>query len=45
LFINNKGLAKLEIALAKGKHFYDKRENLREKDSKREIDRHLKGNL
>ena len=43
LFINNKGLAKLEIALAKGKHFYDKRENLKEKDTKREIDRHLKG--
>lgn len=43
LFINEKGLAKLEIALAKGKHFYDKRENLKEKDTKREIDRHLKG--
>ncbi len=43
LFVNSKGLAKLEIALAKGKHFYDKRENLKEKDSKREIDRHLKG--
>ncbi len=42
LFINEKGLAKLEIALAKGKHFYDKRENLKEKDHKREIDRHLK---
>lgn len=44
LFINGKGLAKLEIALAKGKHFYDKRDSLKEKDSKREIDRHLKGN-
>lgn len=43
LFINEKGLAKLEIAVAKGKHFYDKRENLKEKDTKREIDRHLKG--
>lgn len=42
LFINDKGLAKLEIALAKGKHYYDKRENLKEKDHKREIDRHLK---
>ena len=42
LFINEKGLAKLEIALAKGKHFYDKRESLKEKDTKREIDRHLK---
>ncbi|MFC2107325.1 SsrA-binding protein SmpB [Bacteroidota bacterium] len=39
LYINSKGLAKLEIALAKGKHTYDKRENLKEKDTKREIDR------
>ncbi len=43
LFINDRGLAKLEIALARGKHFYDKRENLKEKDSKREIERHIKG--
>ena len=43
LFINERGLAKLEIALARGKHFYDKRESLKEKDTKREIDRHLKG--
>jgi SsrA-binding protein len=42
LFVNAKGLAKLEIALAKGKHFYDKRENLKEKDHKREIDRQMK---
>ena len=42
LFINDRGLAKLEIAVAKGKHFYDKRNNLKEKDHKREIDRHLK---
>ncbi len=42
LFINDRGLAKLEIALAKGKHFYDKREDLREKDTRREMDRHLK---
>lgn len=42
LFINDRGLAKLEIALAKGKHFYDKRENIKEKDSKREMDRQLK---
>lgn len=42
LFINDKGLAKLEIALAKGKHHYDKRENLKEKDDKREMDRHMK---
>lgn len=38
LFINNRGLAKLEIALAKGKHTYDKRESLKQKDSKREIE-------
>lgn len=43
LFINDRGLAKLEIAIAKGKHFYDKRETLKEKDTKREIDRHMKG--
>ena len=42
LFINDKGLAKLEIAVAKGKHFYDKRNTLKEKDHKREMDRHLK---
>jgi len=42
LFINDRGLAKLEIALAKGKHFYDKREDLKKKDSQREIERHLK---
>jgi SsrA-binding protein len=39
LFINDKGLAKLEIALAKGKHFYDKRETLKQKDTQREMDR------
>ena len=42
LFINERGLAKVEIALAKGKHFYDKREDLKKKDSQREIDRHMK---
>ena len=40
LYINDKGLAKLKIALAKGKHSYDKRETLKKKDIKREIDRH-----
>lgn len=42
LFINERGLAKLEIGLAQGKHNYDKREDLKKKDSQREIDRHLK---
>jgi len=41
LFINEKGLAKLEIALAKGKHTYDKRASLKEKDIKRDIDRSM----
>ena len=39
LFINEKGKAKLEIALAKGKKIYDKRESIKEKDQKREIAR------
>jgi SsrA-binding protein len=42
MFINQKGLAKLEIALAKGKKLYDKRESLKEKDAKRQIDRSMK---
>jgi SsrA-binding protein len=41
LFINEKGYAKLTIALAKGKHSYDKRETLKQKDIQREIDRHV----
>ena len=39
LFINEKGKAKLEIALAKGKKIYDKRESIKEKDQKRDIAR------
>jgi SsrA-binding protein len=39
LFINERGFAKLEIALAQGKKLHDKREDLKEKDAKREIDR------
>ena len=39
LFINEKGLAKLVIGLARGKHEYDKRETLKERDDKREMDR------
>jgi SsrA-binding protein len=37
LFINNRGLAKLEIALAKGKKIHDKRDSIKEKDMKREL--------
>jgi len=39
IFLNERGLAKLEIALAKGKKLYDKREDIKEKDMKRELDR------
>lgn len=39
LFINDRGLAKLEIALAKGKKEYDKREDIKQKDIKREMER------
>ena len=39
LFINDKGFAKLNIALAKGKKLYDKRETLKDRDNKRNLDR------
>ncbi len=42
LFINEKGLCKVEIALARGKKEYDKRESIKEKDAKRDIDRYMK---
>ena len=42
LFINEKGLAKLVVAIAKGKKSYDKRQTLKEKDDKREMDRMFK---
>lgn len=38
LYINNKGLAKLEIAVARGKKQYDKRESIKERDIKRQLD-------
>lgn len=42
LFLNDKGLAKLDIALGRGKKVYDKRESLKEKDDKRSMDRAMK---
>jgi SsrA-binding protein len=42
IFLNDKGLAKLDIALAKGKKQYDKREDLKKKDAKREMDKRMK---
>jgi SsrA-binding protein len=42
LFINETGLAKVEIALARGKHYYDKRETLKKSDAKKDIHRAIK---
>ena len=39
IFINDRGQAKLEIALARGKKNHDKRQDLKEKDAKRELQR------
>ena len=39
LFITEKGWAKLEIAIAKGKKLHDKRDSLKEKDTQRDIER------
>ena len=39
LFINDDGFAKLKIALAKGKKLYDKRETIKDRDNKRDLDR------
>lgn len=37
IYISDRGFAKMEIAVAKGKKLYDKREDLKEKDAKREM--------
>ena len=42
LFIDEKGRAKLDIALARGKKEYDKRQTLKEKEDRREMDRAIK---
>ena len=39
VFINDRGLAKMQIALAKGKKLYDKRETIKDRESKRKLDR------
>ena len=39
LFLNDRGLAKINIALAKGKKLYDKRETIKDRDNKRELSR------
>lgn len=45
LFINDRGFAKLDIALATGKRQYDKRATMKERDNKRELDRIKKINI
>ena len=42
LFLNERGLAKVDIALARGKQTHDKREDLKHKDARREMDRAMK---
>lgn len=42
MFINDRGLAKVVVAVAKGKKEYDKRQSIREKDDKRTMDRAMK---
>lgn len=42
MFLNDRGLAKIEIALAKGKKTFDKRETLKQKDARRDMDRAMK---
>jgi SsrA-binding protein len=45
LFLNEKGLVKVVIAVAKGKKSYDKRQSLREKDDKKDMERAYKQKL
>ena len=44
LYVDEKGLAKLDIFIARGKKEYDKRETLKEKEDRRSIDRQFKKN-
>ena len=43
LYFNDRNIAKVQIAIAKGKQLHDKRNDLKEKDQKRDIARSLKG--
>jgi SsrA-binding protein len=42
LFMSDRGFAKLEVGVGRGKKKFDKRDSLKEKDTKREVDRMLK---
>lgn len=43
LYMNKRGFVKAELALAQGKKMYDKRDDMKKREAKREIDRRLKG--
>lgn len=42
IFLNDKGMMKIEIGLGKGKKLYDKRESIKQKDMDREMKRYIK---
>jgi SsrA-binding protein len=42
MYYNHKNIVKLQIGIAKGKKLHDKRQDLKEKDMKRDIDRAMK---
>lgn len=42
VYLNSKGLAKLELAVARGKKLYDKREDIAARDAKRDVERNIK---
>lgn len=42
IYFNDRGLAKIELALARGKRQYDKRQAITERDQKRDVDRNMK---
>lgn len=42
IYFNKKGNAKVEIGLCKGKRQYEKRETIKEKEARKEVERHLK---
>lgn len=42
MFVNDRGYAKIVIAIARGKAQYDKRHDIKDRDNKRELDRYMK---
>lgn len=42
VYLNSKGLAKMELAVAKGKKLYDKRDDMAKKDANRRMEQHMK---